>query len=342
MKQFINVLAIVGLASIAGAEEPPRRPAEVVSELLQVYGKKLDSVTYIPALAVQSRWQFGDLTDDDSQHERVRQLLGARRDRPKSHVEFAGHLVYAGVARTANGEQRDQAIEAVRRAADVLFDDQNQIRLPGPNEMSDAVFMVGPILCEAGSLTGEARYHDAALQYLTRMRRLRLREDDLYRHGHLCDAAWGRGNGFPAVGVAWCLTCLPAENAGREELLTAFHRHLRALAPHQTETGSWRQVIDVPEAYEEFSSTAMIGFAIQRGISAGWLDRAVWQPIVDLAWRSVCQRIEPAGKIIDVCEGTGTQKSLDDYLKRKAIRGVDDRGGAMALLFAMERLRAER
>jgi hypothetical protein len=39
---------------------------------------------------------------------------------------------------------------------------------------------------------------------------------------------------------------------------------------------------------------------------------------------------------VDVCEGTGKQKSLLDYLNRAAILDRDPRGGAMALLFATE------
>jgi hypothetical protein len=325
-----------------GADPVGRPPDEVAAELLQVYGKKLATVAYIPAVAVQSRWRFGELTGDATQRDIVEKLLGEPRAVPKSHSEFAGHLVYATVAHDAQGPLRDRSLMAVRRAADQLFEgpDRTTIRLPGAHEMSDAVFMCGPILCEAGALTGDAHYFDGAVKYLREMRQLRMRDDGLYQHGHLCDAAWGRGNGFPAVGVAWCLSRIPQDHPGREELLTAFGRHMSALAKHQTADGLWRQVVDVPEAYEEFSATAMIGFAMQRGIASGWLDGGIYQPHVDRAWQAVCSRIQPGGKIIDVCEGTGTQKSLEDYLKRKAIRGIDDRGGAMALLFAVERLAA--
>lgn len=317
-------------------------PKEVALDLLQVYGKKLDALTYIPALAVNSRWQFGRLTGDTSQQATAEKLLEPSRPVPKSHVEFAGHLAYSAAAHHADGPVRNKSVTAIQLAADQLFDsDKKSVRLPGPQEMSDAVFMCGPILCEAGSLTGQQRYFDAAVQYLAEMRRLRLREDGLYRHGHLCDAAWGRGNGFPSVGVTWCLTLLPENHPGRKELLDSFRQHMAALSKSQTEAGLWRQVIDVPEAYEEFSATAMIGFAMQRGVTRGWLDRATYQPRVDRAWQAICSHIEPGGKMIDVCEGTGTQKSLEDYLKRKAIRGVDDRGGAMALLFAIERMEAE-
>ena len=45
----------------------------------------------------------------------------------------------------------------------------------------------------------------------------------------------------------------------------------------------WRQVIDVPGAYAEYSSTAMIGTAMLRGIRNGWLDADAFRPRVDAA-----------------------------------------------------------
>ena len=39
---------------------------------------------------------------------------------------------------------------------------------------------------------------------------------------------------------------------------------------------------------------------------------------------------------MDCCTNTGVQESLQAYLDRPAIFGRDDRGGAMALWFALE------
>ena len=47
-------------------------------------------------------------------------------------------------------------------------------------------------------------------------------------------------------------------------------------------------------------------------------------------------RIAADGSLVDVCTGTGKQKSLRDYYDRPAILGRDDRGGAMALMIATE------
>lgn len=55
--------------------------------------------------------------------------------------------------------------------------------------MSDAVFMAGPILATTGRLTGDQKYFDAAAVHFASMRTYCLREDGLYRHSPLCEAA---------------------------------------------------------------------------------------------------------------------------------------------------------
>jgi rhamnogalacturonyl hydrolase YesR len=84
----------------------------------------------------------------------------------------------------------------------------------------------------------------------------------------------------------------------------------------------------------------MIGCAMQRGIRRGWLAKEDYQVCVDRAWRAVKERTGADGKLVNVCTGTGKQKTLSAYLERPAVNGRDDRGGAMGLLFATELLAA--
>jgi rhamnogalacturonyl hydrolase YesR len=264
---------------------------------------------------------------------------------PKSGSEQAGHLIFAAMADRAEGKERDRWIALCRAAADQIFsaDGQALPLMPFHNEMSDAVFMAGPILSATGRLTGDRRYFDAAAVHLQSMRSLCLRADGLYRHSPICEAAWGRGNGFPALGLALVLSDFPADHPALPVLQEEFRRHLRALRPWQdVSTGCWRQVIDEPSSYLEYTSTCMIGFAMQRGISRGWLDAAEFQPCVDLAWRAIEQRTGSGGMLVNVCTGTGKQQTLQAYFDRPAIQGRDDRGGAMGLLFTTELLRAGR
>jgi len=198
--------------------------------------------------------------------------------------------------------------------------------------MSDAVFMTGPILAAAGRLTKDPAYFDRCFEHLQLMRKLCLREDVLYRHSPLCETAWGRGNGFPALGLDFVLEDWPRDDARRKELVAWQQSHLVVLRSKQEIDGSWRQVIDDPRSYREFTATAMIGYALFRGVQRGDLPREEFEPAAKRAWEAIKVRIGSKGVLFDVCTGTGKQKTLRDYFDRPAILGVDARGGAMAFL----------
>jgi rhamnogalacturonyl hydrolase YesR len=102
----------------------------------------------------------------------------------------------------------------------------------------------------------------------------------------------------------------------------------------------WHQLIDLPDSYAEFSATCMIAYSIARGIDLSLLEPAIWKPRLLSAWTAIKARIGTDGKTLyNVCEGTGKQKSLEDYYRRKAIIGPDSRGGAMALLLSAEMMK---
>lgn len=341
-----------GLAELAGDLRPSaarrelrrrlaRTPMATASLLATVYGHALDEAAYIPALALIGRLRLGDLEGASrlADAERIaapflagKPSLGAR---PSGSL-LSGHLVFAELhERTADPAH----LALARAAADLGFGPGGEPlpSMPRHHEMSDSVFMGCAILARVGRLTGEDRYFRMALRHLRFMQSLDLRPDGLYRHSPLDDAAWGRGNGFPALGLALALTDWPQDRPGRAEILQSYRRHMRALAGHQDPTGAWRQVVDRPESYREFSATAMIGFAVTRGLRRGWLPRDEFESIADRAWRAAAVRIGPGGTLLDVCRSTGRQDSLRAYFDREAILGRDDRGGAMALLLSTER-----
>jgi len=143
-------------------------------------------------------------------------------------------------------------------------------------------------------------------------------------------------NTTPGV-LALTLSVFPKDHTDYPALLAAFQRHMKALAPLQDENGMFREVLDYPGAYPEYSGTAMIATAMLRGIRKGWLDAATYQPIVDRAWQAVLLRTASDGRLFDVAESTGTRGfTQKDYLRRAAILDADPRGGAFAMLFATE------
>ncbi len=320
-----------------------RAPLQVAEQLAGVYGRDLGSIVYIPAVAAMGQVRLAALNKDEKRLAMVKELAapyvsGEKPSKPNGDVAYAGHLIFAELADVSEGEQRKRYVELAQSAADAMLseDGSPDLKRLSSSQMSDAVFMSGPILARVGRLTGEAKYFDAATAHVANMAKMDLRDDGLWRHSPLDEAAWGRGNGFPSLGLAMMLDDLPQDHPQRNEMLTLFRRHMNALAEHQDYTGAWHQVIDHEESYRELSCTCMITYAMARGVRSGWLGGRKFQPIIDRAWHAIRTRVAADGTLVDVCTGTGKQKNLRAYLDRPAILGRDARGGAMALLVATQ------
>tara|TARA_R110002072_G_scaffold287242_1_gene452654 strand:+ start:123561 stop:125375 length:1815 start_codon:yes stop_codon:yes gene_type:complete len=343
-----SFVQLAGSIRSAARQELSRRkgrtPVEVATELARVYGHHLKSVEYIPALALVGRMRLSKLTDDDSHLKEVLKIVDPYVSGVKSSLgsrpsgsTLSGHLVFGELARTT-GDQR--FVKLAQSAADLGFNENGKPResMPFHNEMSDAVFMGTPILVQTGRLTGDTKYFDMANRHLKFMLKLNLRNDGLHQHSPLDPhhTAWGRGNGFPALGLALSLSDLPVDSPHHSSMATAYRDHLLSMIDHQDEMGMWHQIVDRPESYREFTSTCMTTFAIVRGLRNSWLDRKTFEPFVQRAWESIKCRIGPNGNLVDVCTGTGKQKNQRAYYDRTAILGRDDRGGAMALMVSTE------
>ena len=309
-----------------------RTPRQLAEELAQYYGHDFDQPAYIQAIALIGQLRLGHQDD-------VKRLVATFVDGSKDSLAkatsptLAGHLIFAALA---DRTQDERYVSLVRKTADLGFTASGEMKesMPLHDEMSDSVFMACPILASAGKLTRETKYFDMAARHFSFMQKLCLRADGLYRHSPLTDAAWGRGNAFPALGLAWTLSKFPDQHPEFSRMVRAFQDHMAELARFQDANGMWREVIDQRGSYPEYSATAMIATAMLLGIQHGWLDSASYRPRVDRAWRAILARTGAEGRLMDVCESTGKQKSLKDYLHRAAILGSDARGGAMALLLA--------
>lgn len=311
-----------------------RTPRQHAQELAHYYGHDFDQPAYIQAVALIGQIRLGHQAE-------VERLVSPFADGSKDSLfkatspTLAGHLVFAELAERTRD---DRYVRLVRRAADLGFTASGAMQesMPLHEEMSDSVFMACPILASAGKLTGESKYFDMSARHFSFMQKLCLRTDGLYRHSPLSEAAWGRGNAFPALGLAWTLTYFPSDHPEFGRMLHAFQAHIARLARYQDSNGMWREVIDQRGSYSEYSATAMIATAMLVGMHYGWLESASYRPLVDRAWHAILARTAADGRLMDVCESTGKQKTPDDYLRRAAILGRDARGGAMALLLATE------
>lgn len=307
-----------------------RTPEELIAALAKHYGDRYGG-SYIDALAVIARIEAGL---EHRAAELGRAHLEKRPELPKGGGDIAGTLLYARI-------DEPWAKERVLAVAEMAFDAEGKPleAMPTHNEMSDAVFMGSPVLAEAGRITGERKYFDAALRNYRFIAGLCRRGDGIYRHSPLDEGAWGRGNGFPALGLTLTLRHFPKDHPGRSEMIDALRSHLAALAPHQDAGGMWHQIIDRPDSYAEVTGTSMIAYSIAVALDQGWLEEAVWRPRLDAAWEGLKRRVSTDGRnLINVCTGTGKQKSLEDYYLREAILGPDGRGAAMVMLLASKRM----
>lgn len=316
-------LSKLHLDQVARMRRPPK---QWLAQLSAQYGQQLREMVYTLSFSVWGRLRAGQIAEVKPILE---PFLDGRIDslaKPTAS-HYSGHLTLAALYEaTGDNRAKDRVLAAAKLARDN----------PQHNEMSDAVFMVCPILAKAGKYTNDPAWFDAALRHFELMRKLCLRPDGIYRHSPLDEAAWGRGNAFPLLGLALTLTDLPSTHPAFEPLATAYRQHADRLLPLQSSGGAWRQVVDKPEAWEEFTCTAMIGWALRRGLNNRWLSGQKYEAAAQRAWYAIQRRTGADGVLIDVCESTGKQKSLVDYFNREALMGKDPRGGSMALQIAAE------
>lgn len=313
-----------------------RTPLALAEALADDYGQQFDPPIYIFGMALIAQLRLGNL-------EHVEALVAPYVEDERDSLEgrfglalrLAGHLVFAELAEHT-GDPR--YLERARAAADLAFTEDGRMReaVPEHGGYSDSIFMGASILAAVGALTGERRYFDMAVRHIDFMNDLVLRDDGLYRHWPATDAAWGRGNGFAALGYVLTLSALPSRHRSRERLLEEYRALMTTLARYQNADGTWRQIVDHPGAWHEASATAIIGFAMARGVDRGWLEARTFGEHVERAWHAVLTRTDDAGAFVDVSESTPGQPTLEAYLNREAVAGTDPRMGAFAMLFAVE------
>lgn len=165
------------------------------------------------------------------------------------------------------------------------------------------------------------------------MEKLCLRDDGIC-HSPLDQAAWGRGNGFAALGTCLSLCELPPTMPPERSCSRRGCRHLRALLKHQDAGGDRRQVIDRPESYREFTSTCMISFALVS--ERGWLPEDEFAPAARRAWQAIKLRVGPAGRLVDVCRRHRKNAEFTGLLRPPRHLGKRRPRQQMGLLIANE------
>jgi rhamnogalacturonyl hydrolase YesR len=339
----MRTISAIGLAAvlITGATATTQQTATAdpleIARILATRYPAQPIMSYIPALAWSSQFRLSVITGDvkwrDKALKDMEPFISGTTPviaEPYRLTSLAGALALFDAAtlagnRTAGGLAGKVALS--------LLPDAPEKDVNFATGWTDDMFMASAVMSRAGSeTTTHSALHRLLVNYAKRLQRA----DGLFVHAENGPHAWGRGNGFALLGLTESLTHLPSTWPGRAEVLDIYRKHLAGLVKHQSDDGSWRQVIDDPASYRELTATAMITAAIARGLSRGWIDRNTFEPILNRGWQAVAARVNADGTVKDVCSGTGAGPTLEYYLKRPVVNGADDRGGAMALLAAIE------
>ena len=295
------------------------------------------SISYIPALAWVHTLRVAEMDDDASLRDKVlaevRPWLSGDRPLFGNRISFAALAGTMIFSRLTGLPGRDGETAARLAAEGVALAAAETA--PGMPEhasgWSDDFFLGTIAAVRAGDPEGLA----AAVRLVTTTAARLQQPNGLFHHDADASTAWGRGNGFGALGLSELLTALPADDPEREAVLDIHRRHLAGMRDQQAPDGMWRQIVDVPGSYRETSVTAMTLTAMARGIRLGWLDDS-YRPTVDRAWRALLAHVAEDGTLVDVCFSTGAGPTRRHYLDRPAVNGADDRGGAMVLGAALE------
>ena len=313
-----------------------REPLDVARLLARRYPGTA-SISYIPALAWVHTLRLAEIDGDPSLAakvlEQVRPWLS--EDRPLfgdriSFAAIAGTMAFSEIA-GAPGADRDTAARLAAEGVALAAAETAPGVPRHASGWSDDFFLGTIAAVRAGDPDGLAAAVRLAKTHAARLQQ----PSGLFHHDAAAPTAWGRGNGFGALGLSELLTVLAPDHPERAALLDIHRRHLAGMRHQQAPDGMWRQIVDLPGSYRETSVTAMTLTAMARGIRLGWLDET-YRPVVDRAWRALLAHVLEDGALVDVCFSTGAGPTRRHYLDRPAVNGADDRGGAMVLGAALE------
>lgn len=205
---------------------------------------------------------------------------------------------------------------------------------PEPLEFTlwaDDLFMSVPFLVTMSQATGQQQYlEDAVKQVLQFRKYLYDPQTGLYKHGWFSTtgrqsvAYWGRANGWIAWATVVLLEALPATHPAYTKILRAFQQHMASLLRYQAASGRWHQLINCTASYEETSCTAIFAYAMAKGVQHGWLAQG-YKPHALQAWEGVAAKIDSAGVVHGICQGTEIGADEKFYINRKTINN-DPRG----------------
>ena len=296
----------------------------------------LDPITYPEVCAWYGALKYAEATTNTALEAqlqaRYRQLLTPRNHALIPDKEHVDYDIFGVVPLRISIETKDRAA----REMGLHFADR-QWSNPEPDGLSgetrfwiDDMYMLTMLQLEAYRATSDHKYLDRDANEMVAYLRKLQQPNGLFYHAPDVPFFWGRGDGWVAAGMAEMLTSLPENHPQRAEILAGYMKMMAELLKDQNPDGTWRQLIDHPESWEESSSTGMFTFAMIEGVRHGWLPEETYGPAARRGWIALAGFVDQNADVTNVCMGTGKQNSYAYYMARPRKTG-DFHGQAPAL-----------
>lgn len=235
----------------------------------------------------------------------------------------------------------------------------------------DGLYMGMPFYAACLQENGENRWDDILNQFATAHTLLWDGESGLYRHANDCSrkaewadkatgkspAVWLRAEGWWLMALADTYEIARNHTARAEELSVLLKNALDGLLPYQQETKMFLQVVnraDLKGNYSEVSGSAMVAYALMKGVRLGMLPRhygALGSGVLDGIRDTYLKKNDGGYLLYGICASAGLGPGPDNrtdrtgtpdyYLSEKQM--ADNQHGAAACMMAVsEQLRLNR
>ncbi|RGW12364.1 glycoside hydrolase family 88/105 protein [Enterococcus asini] len=188
---------------------------------------------------------------------------------------------------------------------------------------ADTVFMTVLFLTKMGrKYQNQTWLDEATYQVLLHTTYLFDRSEGLFYHGwdfnsndNVGNIFWCRGNSWLTMGIPIFIDYMGDLLAVgvRQYLIEIYKSQVESLVKIQDNSGLWHTILDDSKSYLETSGSAGIIAGIYYGMSNGYLEKAIYQPICEKSISSLIKKIDTDGTVLNVSAGTCISRNKNDY-----------------------------
>ena len=176
---------------------------------------------------------------------------------------------------------------------------------------ADDTFMSCPFLIRLGDITGDEKYYKEAVRQLLNYKDiLFMQNEKLYSHIYYPETKdrnnipWGRGNGWVFFALEDALEHIPQHIEGYSEIKENFKAFAEGLKNVQSESGMWRQVLNLPNTYLETSGTCIFAIGMLKAVNAKILGGEYGEIAMKAVLDTLERMIDEKGNVHGVCKGS--------------------------------------